>query len=345
MRNRAKEDYEPAGNDSFLDIVANIVGILIILVMVVGVRVKNAPPLAINETPVETESATSDPSIVDLTEQRERVESARQQLASFEQDAARQIEQDRNLANQVYARRVQRERFSTSVTEIDYKLKEKRSELGVTQRAELELKGQLAKTQEKLDAMEQQRALAAGMVPTPEKIASIATPISRTVFGKEEHFRLSGGRIAHIPLERLITATKDAAQSQIWKLSGVPELSDTVSPINGFALRYTIGRIPRDDGRGGSLIGFTRWELVPIGEGHGETLDEALAPDSNFRRFLASKPRGKTTMTLWTYPDSFEMYRALKTELFKLGYPTAGRPLPEGEPIAGAPSGSKSAAQ
>ena len=50
-------------------------------------------------------------------------------------------------------------------------------------------------------------------------------------------------------------------------------------------------------------------------------------------------------MTLWTYPDSFEMYRDLKTELYKLGYPTAGRPLPAGEPIAGSPSGSKSSAQ
>ena len=42
-RQRDRRDISDAGQDSFLDIVANIVGILIILVMVMGVRAKNAP--------------------------------------------------------------------------------------------------------------------------------------------------------------------------------------------------------------------------------------------------------------------------------------------------------------
>ncbi|MCG8584461.1 MAG: hypothetical protein MI757_07100, partial [Pirellulales bacterium] len=121
MPRRATQHHEPPGNDSFLDIVANIVGILIILVMVVGVRVKHAPPLSISELPTAEEPAP----VVDLSAERERVENARRNLAAFEQVAAQQINENRELAVQVHSRRVQRERLSTSVTAIDYKLKEK----------------------------------------------------------------------------------------------------------------------------------------------------------------------------------------------------------------------------
>ncbi|MFH1264426.1 MAG: hypothetical protein ABIK89_01775, partial [Planctomycetota bacterium] len=65
MRRRAKEDTTAAGQDSFLDIVANIVGILIILVMVTGMRIRNAT----------VEAASTD-------------ESIRVEIASIEQDRA-----------------------------------------------------------------------------------------------------------------------------------------------------------------------------------------------------------------------------------------------------------------
>ena len=53
----------------------------------------------------------------------------------------------------------------------------------------------------------------------------------------------------------------------------------------------------------------------------------------------------RTTITIWVYPNSFEQFRQLKAELFKLGYLTAGRPLPEDFPIGGSPDGTRSAAE
>ena len=69
----------PFGSDSFLDIVANIVGILIILIVVTGVRMRNAPiPVKLAEA---TETETKSPPLLDtnpvdvklqpVTEQRE----------------------------------------------------------------------------------------------------------------------------------------------------------------------------------------------------------------------------------------------------------------------------------
>ena len=43
MAGHSTQDAHAFGSDSFLDVVTNMVGILIVLVMVVGVRIKHAP--------------------------------------------------------------------------------------------------------------------------------------------------------------------------------------------------------------------------------------------------------------------------------------------------------------
>ncbi|MEK6235384.1 MAG: hypothetical protein N2C14_11815, partial [Planctomycetales bacterium] len=50
MTKRRKQNSLGFGSDSFLDIVANMVGILIILVVVVGARIQDAPPAVAHET-------------------------------------------------------------------------------------------------------------------------------------------------------------------------------------------------------------------------------------------------------------------------------------------------------
>jgi len=52
-----------------------------------------------------------------------------------------------------------------------------------------------------------------------------------------------------------------------------------------------------------------------------------------------------TTVTLWTYSDSFNAYRRMKEELYQAGFRVAGRPMPDGKQIGGSPSGTKSAAE
>ena len=76
----------------------------------------------------------------------------------------------------------------------------------------------------------------------------------------------------------------------------------------------------------------------------GEPLSVALAEGSAFRRKMA-RITPETTVTLWCYPDSFEAFREIRAELYRLRIPAAGRPLPEGAPIGGSADGSKSVAQ
>ena len=137
----------------------------------------------------------------------------------------------------------------------------------------------------------------------------------------------------------------------MWKLEIDSQMTDMVGPIGGFRMRYALQRfeIPLETqlatGRGGSIVQLARWELLPVSAKLGETVDSALAPGSAYQRVVASLDPRETTVTIWTYPDSFQDLRRLKRELYDQGIPTAARPMPEGLQIGGSPFGSKSAAQ
>jgi hypothetical protein len=92
-------------------------------------------------------------------------------------------------------------------------------------------------------------------------------------------------------------------------------------------------------------VDLDRFVLVPVSEPLGEPLAAALQSNSEFRTLLAGYDPNRTTVTVWVYPDSFQDFRTLKAELYRLGYLTAGRPLPAGRPIGGSPEGTRSAAE
>ena len=100
-----------------------------------------------------------------------------------------------------------------------------------------------------------------------------------------------------------------------------------------------------EEGRAGGYARLVEWTLIPTTAQLGEPIDAALAEGSEFRRALADLDRKRTTITVWTYPDSFGAFCRLKKELFQQGFAVAGRPLPDGHPIGGSPEGSRSAAQ
>jgi hypothetical protein len=117
-----------------------------------------------------------------------------------------------------------------------------------------------------------------------------------------------------------------------------------VGPRNGFEFHYTMA-IGVDQARGLVRVQTRQWQLVPVGIQQGDPIDRALSAQSEFRSTLARHNPLDTSVTLWTYPESFADYRRVKEELYRLGYATAGRPLPNGVLIGGSDRGSKSSAQ
>ncbi|MFH1922810.1 MAG: hypothetical protein ABIP48_23350 [Planctomycetota bacterium] len=338
MRRRSKQETTAAGQDSFLDIVANIVGILIILVMVTGMRIRNAT----------VEAASTDQSI--------RVE-----MASIEQDraTANSLRHEvlgaaagiRDLTRERIVRREERDRLATLVAAWEHKIRSHRDQLDDDARKTYDLHIELSDAKVELAKLVRKRAAAEAAQAPPTLIQSYPTPLSKPVDGREAHFHLRAGRVAFIPLEDLLREFKEDARQQAHTLLGQPELTETVGPIGGFRLRYTLVRQEvRDEdsiagGGAGTYATLKRWTLVPTATQLGEPVDTALASGSRFRQSLGEFNPDQTTVTIWAYPDSFAEFRRLRKELYELGFPTAARPLPHGVPIGGSPEGSKSAAQ
>ena len=183
--------------------------------------------------------------------------------------------------------------------------------------------------------------------PKTIQISTYSTPISQIVMGKEVYFQLKGGYITLVPINELVEKFKHKAQQQTDRLRNAPQFTDVVGPIDGFRLRYTMERIDfsPDSGHSGSYMRMRKFELVPMADDLGEPVAEALAAQSQFRTALVGLDAKRTTITLWTYDDSFALFRAVRKELHELGFSVAGRPLLEGQPIAGSPDGTRSAAQ
>lgn len=337
MPRRQFQEAEAPGHDSFLDIVANIVGILIILVMVTGVRAKQwtAPP------PMDNGVAAA---AAALQKDQATEVSLRRQMASF---VAKQRELDAEIRTQDQARM----QLATAAAAIEKEMESRRGLLSSENQQAFQLRRELADAEASLSRTRNEIEFARQSEAPPTLVESYPTPLSKPVDDGEIHFQLKGGHVAFVPLTRLLDRFKEDAKRQIYKLKDLPEFSDTVGPDGGFRLRYTMARrnvsveTQLASGVGGIFAELSRWTLIPTDDQLGETTDAALADGSRFREVLGSYSPGTTIVTIWVYQDSFLDFTRLKKELFRMGFAAAGRPLPDGVPIGGSPLGTKSAAQ
>lgn len=348
MRRRVTTDFEGFGADSFLDIVANLVGILVILVMVLGVRIRDAQvaaraaptgpdQIAAAAPTVESPPAPDLSAAVDATEQvTSQIHEMTREMVALDHEARTRFQE--------------RGQLQLLITAAERALAERRAELNADQQRQVQLarsvdevRGQLQQALHEIEAAEAYR-------PPTEVLAHLPTPLARTVFGQEAHFRLLDGRLTYVPINELTDKLKAEAPQKIWKLKDVPQITETIGPVDGFYLRYTLRRAEHSsETRLGPVvrhvIELARFTVDPVDQQIGEPLGDALREGSDFRRRLAAFHPDDTTLTIWTYPDSFEAFRTLKLRLHEIGFVTAARPLPAGQPISGSPQGSRSAAQ
>jgi len=336
-RKSTSSTSELPGQDSFLDVVANIVGILIILVMVVGVRAAHSP-----RKPPDYDAAEE-------VQQDQLADERRAQ--SLLLDVRNLQQQSELMAQEALTNKMSRDQLQAMVATAEAELTNRRAQLDDQARRDFDIQASISASQAKLEQLTRQRLAIGSQAAETVEVVSLPTPLSKNVEGDEGHFQLRGGRITHVPLARLISRFKSAARQKAWKLQNQRVINDTVGPVDGFRLRYQLEllsvSVPSQLGsvQNGSLVRLVRWELLPDSSALGETIAQALSADSEFRRALKSMDPERVAITLWTYPDSFAEFRKLKHELYSLGYQTAGRPLPYGVRIGGSPGGTRSAAQ
>ncbi len=326
MRRPSGDHFQLGGQDSFIDVVTNLVGVLIILVVVIGLKNKPEP---VDPTVAITEEVTAE--LAGLQSQSQAVEV----------DMNRTLEQMQSLRRELAARSYERDQVALLVALAEKELAARRGRLSVEEQQQLDLRQQVLAAQTDIERQQSAAAQVENSKAPTVEVKSYPTPLSKTVLGREMHFQLSAGRIAYVPFEELF----DDAKRETRGASSIAELTDKVNivgPRRGFELRFIL---QASVDRGTVSVRSEEFKIIPVQTLLGERIDEALIDESQFRRDLVRASTRDTTVTLWTYPDSFGEYRKVNEELHRLGYATAGRPLPTGYPIGGSPTGSKSAAQ
>lgn len=395
-RGRPKPGEIHFGNESFLDVIANIVGILIILIVVAGLRVRNAPAVAKVDPAVEAELTglrqqwQADKARIETDNAQRQTEYDRalearlaeiQRRKTKESDSAKQRSQavakrkEEISAREARARvyRAEAAELANEIAALTRELADAQAGAGDRKTKQTQLQAAVAKQTaaveqlkplvadearqveaEKADGEQlaaQLDALRAELdemrrkpLPTVEW-KHFAAPVARKVTSKEIHFRCLQGRVADVHLQELLDRIVNRVASRAINKS--PAMEGTVGPIGGFRMRYELMNVESSmveqlhDPFAGK-IDLRGFEIAAESDDVGEAADAALQSGSKFLGSLIGKPPRDYAVTLWVYPDSFDMVQPIQMYLHQRGYTVALRPMLTGIPISGSPFGSAS---
>jgi hypothetical protein len=354
IRRRRRHREIPFSFDSFLDVVANVVGIIIRLILVawVGARSYNSVQELLKEKHSQAAAAVpsalpADPLEQELSRHRQELAKAQarllEQLRLLDDVKVKQQEKQLQLASLVNRRQgIKRQEASLDQILAGRNANEKTQALTL---AEIHQRRQ--QLMDEIQALEK--------LPPPSHTIHYRTPVSRPVFTEELMFECRGGRVTFVDIAGMVQEIKDGLEAKSKLLRTQWQIADVTRPIGPFRLRYTIERQRGSEDAFGSgtspgvdssfRYGLGEWQVEAIAAARGETVSEALAPRSQFRQIVDFLDPQQAVVTFWVYPDSFSLFRQLRDYLYDHDLEVAGRPLPEGIPISGSRSGTVSRGQ
>jgi hypothetical protein len=353
-RRKTAEDIE-FGSDSFLDVVANIVGILIILIVVAGIKAGQSAvsPEKVAEfiqkksaqlqPSVAAPPATHEPAMIPVSpDLSRRVDALKAQTAAL-------ANQSEAFVAQVARTAEDEQRAKVQAADLNRALETETAELSSRERRLAEAQGRLEREKTGLLQLEVDVKKATAEKPAAKPIKHQLTPLSREIQGKELHFRLLNNRVAYLPIPELMNRLRPEIMHQRDRIIRRGIHRGEIGPVAGFRMSYLI-EIRRmsvvDELRRGAAmtVGVSDWKLEAEPDLDTESADEALKPGSDFLRYVRTADPD-STLTLWVYPDSFAIYQRLQQFAQNENFTVAARPLPFDVPIAGSPHGSRSSGQ
>lgn len=334
MSKRAATAEPIFGTDSFLDVTANLVGVLIVFIVLVGMRVRAIPTDAdVHDDEINRRLAVLQAGIDELIRSRQGFES---ELEGVQRGLAAKQES----LTQIQSTRIGSEHAAQSIiadSEAErLDLANLESERSNVELQLVSLTGELA---------------SAKAAPSVVRQLVHRSPISRAINSDEIHFELLGSRVAFVDLESLLEKVKLKCRLMESEIRARGRISAEAGPAGPFRIRFTIAR---DDMPFSQSMFYTSnsfhaklldWQINPVDGERGESVEEAMQPGSQLDLVLRRFSPNKHALTLWTYADSFSAFRQLRDYLSDRGYVVAARPLPMGIPIRGSATGTRSVAQ
>ena len=334
MSKRRSEDTA-IGEDAFLDTIANLVGILIILVVIVGSRSYATAKIAVEQ---------------ELKNKVEKLESPVGKSKNLDQDLQKQHDELRSYDLEINYRDSERMAVLDRVTVAERMVEEELKKIDESARERIETEQEMSDLQKQLANLLQQQGDVQSIEQSTAILQHLPTPMAKTVFGRELHVMMRGSKAAVIPWERLIDALKNEARRSAERNSQKDRFVNQLGPIDGFLMTYGLKSQSGIMSNGSTArlartIELEKFELEPTSEVIYESVTETMSNGGRLRLELASYTAQHTTVTVWVYPDSFNEFRILKENLFTEGFLCAARPLPFNVRVGASPRGSASTAQ
>ena len=136
MRRAVPETVETSGQDSFVDVVTNLVGIMIVLVIIVGVKVKHVW--------VDPASAKGRPPVPRMPNPPLDSRRCNRPPRPLKETSAAPASKSMHMDQELAARGIEREELATLVAAGKRELADRRGHLDAGTRADFDLKQQLA---------------------------------------------------------------------------------------------------------------------------------------------------------------------------------------------------------
>jgi hypothetical protein len=390
MSRRGSQDEPDFGSDSFLDIIANLVGILIILIVLAGLRASETVELAEEAQTASGERQEEEPAAGPIPQPKQNseaeqaaalaaAEADRKAKADYEAERQRRliaiqeasrlaalrehaqkrvalldsaVDRSATIDAKAAAARARQERDDADAAMRVLIAAQKRLDTEQSQafsRADAQAQKLNALTTQ-LDEINRELARLSDSKSDKETLAHRVSPVGQVVLGDEIHFRISEGRISHVPIEELTSILREKIRQNGSWLIKYNRHAGKIGPVEGYRLDYVVARevLSTVDalrvGPGAVRIGLSEFVVRPTADIQEQPVLDSIRRGGLVWTKLSALPPG-SPVTLWVYPDSFSEYREVASFAQRNGFIVAGRPLPKGMPIAGSPQGSKSVAQ
>jgi hypothetical protein len=333
--------------DSFLDMVANVVGVIIRLILVVWVGARAytgvvAPPA---DDPIPVETAAEEPAdeVVAMPVEPP-LENAllphQQELARLQQQLLEQMRGVQQVRDQsaltdkevaeLTAKNVELE---SEVVELDRTAAKQKQRVQVVALSAQELQCRYKKLADEMTDLKK--------LPSLKKTLHYQTPVSEPLYSEELEFECYQGRVTFIETHALIEEVKREFESRKQEFFSSESSTARVDPVGAFraVFHVQLERFPQRS------ITITEGRIEPVQDSRGENLTEAMKPTSAFRQIADVIDPKATSVTFWVYPDSFAMFRQLRDYLYDRKITVAARPIPNGSSIGWSRNGTAARGQ
>jgi hypothetical protein len=320
---RRKRATLGVGHDAFLDIVANLVGVLIILIAVFS---GSSSAMVQQAQQKVREELLEKPDLIQASDTQVS------ELAKLASRAARAHDDSDHLENQVdqFDMEIElRKQERSALLDLHYMAstawEEKRSELNQTKIEAARRQTELDRATEQLEELQGEKQRLKTLPDAVVALQHLPTPMAKKVYEDRIVLRLRNDHVSVVPGNALMKLISSHVRRSI-SGSRRPKQTDVVGPIRDYTARYSL------------VVGQTSAQFhgaifQPTHEPIGQRIEQVVAGQSEIESELAGRDPNSTSILVWVYPDSYRSLRTLKEYLYAKGYATAVRPRETHEPI------------